>query len=1058
MDVLKRIFFSTTTMGILLLIFLSSIGIATFIENGDSTEAAKISVYNAFWFELVLMWLTANLIFNTIRYRMWRWSKVTVLTFHLSFVVIILGAGISRYTGEEGIIKVAENEAVNYMFSAEPYLNITGINLDGTQNSVEMQKWFAVSTPSSNDFQLNFPTTDGSSLVFDYVAFIPNAIDTIKQAEKGGMEILELMVDGKIHFLADKGMIALREDLFVSFNNDTKSSAIQITSYMGDLFVTSPYDGLYKNMESLTVEDRSNAGGIVMDSLSRDEKHPFNVRTLYNFDGAQIVMKKFHDGVNLSLKSAGSKGEGIDALVMNAVNGETTRQIVLKGGKGRPGIPFPFMINGMQYMAKYGSKIIPLPFQIGLKDFRLLNYPGSNSPSSFESDIVLEDTINGVTISQTILMNHVMDYRGYRIFQSSYDSSLPSGESNITLLSVNVDFWGTWVTYTGYLLMALGFVFTLMFKTSRFRELSRTLKKIRKQKAALTLLFLLGSSIAFSQDPNYTPVPITHAEQASKICVQDMKGRIKPLHTLATEVMRKISKRDNYEDQNAVQVFLGMTFRPDHWQEVPLIWVRNNEIRKKIGISGSYASFTDFTYIDGDEVKIKLEVDQATAFNTPESGRNAYQKEVIKTFDKLILLTGIFNKQGLKIFPVLGDDNLTWSSGTEPVISSIPTSIDSLSALQLLVAYEVVLNKGWNEGDWTGAERLVKQVGEYQLAVAGDIIPSAYRIDMEIAYNEAGTLDKIYHYYLSAGVLILVFELFFILLVFKSAKVNTALRKISKIVGYFFIGIVLLLALWQGYTLGIRWYISGHAPWSTGYEALSFIGFMCVIAGLIFAKGSKLTLGVSILLGGILLMTAHHSNYDPDIGNLVPVLKSYWLMIHVAVITSSYAFLGLGAMLGFISLLLHIFRFKANFKTVTLSIAEITFVSEMAITIGLIMAAVGTFLGGVWANESWGRYWGWDSKETWALVIVLTYALILHFRFIPGMKSKLLFNSVSVIAFASVLMTFFGVNFYLSGLHSYAQGDAPPFPMWATITITMVGLIIALAVFRNSRTKQPIDQ
>ena len=1050
MSVLKRIFLSTTTMGVLMFVFLASIGIATFIENSDSTEAAKILVYNASWFEAVLALLAVNLCYNTIRYRMWRWQKIATLIFHLAFIVIITGAGISRYTGEEGVIKVSEFEAVNYMYSAEPFLRITGLNEDGTQSTVEMQKWLASSTQSENAFEIDFPAGQDEEVKFEYKGFVPNSIEKPMEVDGGGLEILEIVIEGNTHFLVDGGILALTSDLYLSFNNDSKTSAVQVTSDMGELYVQAPYDGLSKNMEELSIEDRSNSAGLIMDTLVRDTKHRFRLRHLYNYQGVQLVMRKRHQNSRIELRSSPIKDEGIDALVIEVSSETNSRQLVLKGGKGRQGIPSPFIFNGKQFIASYGSKEVPLPFQVGLKDFRLMTYPGSSSPSSFESDIVLEDSLNGVKLERTILMNHVMDYGGYRMFQSSYDSSLPDGDPNISILSVNKDFWGTWITYCGYLLMAIGFVTSLFFRPSRFRELSRLLRKTRKKKLTLTIAFALISLCCFSQDPNYQPVPEAYAEKAARICVQDINGRIKPLQTLATEVLRKVAKKDSYDEQNAVQVFLGMTFRPDHWQDVPIIWVRNEDVRKKIGVSGSYAAFTDFTTPGEDgRVIIKLEDDHNAAFQTPESSRNAYQKEVIKTFDKLILLTNVFNKNTLKIFPVIGDKNNSWSAGTEPDLAQIKTGIDTLSALQLLVAYEVTMRKGWEEGDWEGAAKLLSQIEEYQREVASQLMPSPDVIEMEISYNKQRTLDKLYRYYFLFGILILLIEIIFIVTSLRNQKVHRWFRILATIA----IG---SLATWHLYALGARWYISGHAPWSNGYEALTFIGFMSVLAGLIFSKGSRLTIGASALLGGILLMTAHHSNYDPDISNLVPVLKSYWLMIHVAVITGSYGFLGLGAILGFISLLLYIFRGKRNFQRVNLNIDEITFIAEMTITIGLIMAAVGTFLGGVWANESWGRYWGWDAKETWALVIVLWYAIVLHLRFIPGMKGKFLFNVLSMWSYWTVLMTFFGVNYYLSGLHSYAKGEAPPFPLWATLTIIGLTLFTVVAAIMHSRSKKYI--
>jgi len=199
-------------------------------------------------------------------------------------------------------------------------------------------------------------------------------------------------------------------------------------------------------------------------------------------------------------------------------------------------------------------------------------------------------------------------------------------------------------------------------------------------------------------------------------------------------------------------------------------------------------------------------------------------------------------------------------------------------------------------------------------------------------------------------------------------------------------------------------------------------------------------------------MTAGHSSYDPQLTNLQPVLKSTWLIIHVACITISYGFLGLGFILGLINLFTYLGLTNSNKNRLKLVIKELTYINEITLTIGLMLATIGTFLGGVWASESWGRYWGWDAKETWALVIVLVYAAILHFRIIPKMQSKFTFNVASVLAFSTVLMTFVGVNYYLSkGLHSYARGETPAFPLWAWITIFLVFILIFGAKYKNKK-------
>jgi cytochrome c-type biogenesis protein CcsB len=280
----------------------------------------------------------------------------------------------------------------------------------------------------------------------------------------------------------------------------------------------------------------------------------------------------------------------------------------------------------------------------------------------------------------------------------------------------------------------------------------------------------------------------------------------------------------------------------------------------------------------------------------------------------------------------------------------------------------------------------------------------------------------------------------------RSKLVGTLLNVFTVILGLAF--------LYHTFGIGLRWYLTGHAPWSNGYETLVFVAWGGLLAGFSFARNSKITLASTALMAFFILMTAGHSMYDPQLTNLVPVLKSYWLIIHVATLTISYGFLGSGFILGLINMLLYWFKSKNNHKRLHLTIKELTYISEMNLSIGLALATIGTFLGGVWANESWGRYWGWDAKETWALVIVVAYAVVLHLRLIPKLKGAFTFNVASIIAFGSVIMTFVGVNYYLTkGMHSYGAGDTPVFPLWAWGIIFSVILLVVGAWFRENRFK-----
>ncbi|MDD2279738.1 MAG: cytochrome c biogenesis protein CcsA, partial [Bacteroidales bacterium] len=265
------------------------------------------------------------------------------------------------------------------------------------------------------------------------------------------------------------------------------------------------------------------------------------------------------------------------------------------------------------------------------------------------------------------------------------------------------------------------------------------------------------------------------------------------------------------------------------------------------------------------------------------------------------------------------------------------------------------------------------------------------------------------------------------------------------------LAIVLILGfIAQTFAIGLRWYIAGRAPLSNGFESLVYVSWAAMLAGFMFAIRSRVVLPATALLSTLILFVAHLSWMDPEITNLVPVLKSYWLTIHVAVITASYGFFGLGAILGLFNISLYAFQTKKNFANIDRHIKSITVINELNLTLGLYLLTIGSFLGAVWANESWGRYWGWDPKETWALITMLVYAFVLHMRLIPSFKSTFALNFGSLIGIGSVLMTYFGVNYYLSGLHSYAGGDPVPVPRWLFFVVT--GLIsLSLFAWYNNR-------
>ena len=286
--------------------------------------------------------------------------------------------------------------------------------------------------------------------------------------------------------------------------------------------------------------------------------------------------------------------------------------------------------------------------------------------------------------------------------------------------------------------------------------------------------------------------------------------------------------------------------------------------------------------------------------------------------------------------------------------------------------------------------------------------------------------------------------LYFLFIVFDIFSDNSIVKRIMKYALILFKSSIFILFIVHTIGLIARWFISGHAPWGDAYESMIYVAWATMGVGLLFAKKSDLTVASTAFVSSMILMIAHWNWMDPSIANLVPVLDSYWLMIHVSVIVGSYGPFTLGMILGIVSLILMVFLTKNNKEIIKLKLKELTIINELSLTVGLIMLTIGNFLGGMWANESWGRYWGWDPKETWALISILIYAFVLHMRLIPKLRGNWLFNLMSIIAFASIMMTYFGVNFYLVGLHSYASGDkviTPNFVYWSIVFVFVLAII-----------------
>lgn len=1019
---IKNILFSTKLTALLLLVFAAAIGVATFIENDFGTPAAKNVVFNTKWLELVLLLLTINLIGNIFRYKMFQKSKLAILMFHLAFILVLIGAGITRYIGFEGLMRLREGETSNVIVSEQTYLQF---KVDNQKVQYTFEKPLFLNPLYNQKFDVNFHF-ENNDIHVKFKEFIPNSVDTVVDIENGKklLEIVTVGEGGRVSRYIESGTTRFFGDFPVAFNDNTLSEAIKINETENGLTVLSPYDIQFLSM------DNQSTGIIVRDSLQ-----PFVGRRLYTVGGVQLVFKELHSSAEIKKISAPKDVRGEDALVVDVVCEESTNEVTLFGGKGYTSRNTIFQLKGLNFSLAYGSKEIILPFNIRLDDFHLEKYPGSMSPSSYESKVTLSDNRNGKTFSQLVYMNNVLDYDGYRFFQSSYEQ-----DELGSILSVNHDYWGTIVTYIGYFFLMLGMALTLISKKSRFNSLRNSIKNIRLKREAFTLLFFATVSVGFAQNnphqtSEYVVIDEAHAEKFGKLLVQDAGGRIKPLQTLTSEVMRKVMRSEEFQNMNSNQVILSMMYNPGYWQKQAMIKVSHPELEKKLKAIDNYASFVNFFDKDFNYILAK-DADEANRKKPAE--RSKYDKEVIAVDERANICFMVYQGAMLRIFPKDGDTNNTWYSGLD---YKNFTSHDSIFVKSIGTLYFAAINESFATKKWQAADSILNHISDFQHKFGGLVIPKQSKIDTEILYNKIQIFDRLFKYYVFTGLLMM----FFLLSDIFSAK-KWKLKIVFGLSVFLFI-----LFLLHTIGLGARWYISGYAPWSNGYESMIYIAWATLLAGFLFSKTSKMALAATAILTSLILMVAHLNWLDPEITPLVPVLKSYWLMIHVAVITASYGFLGLGALLGLLNLILMIVKSKNNKEKVSSTIKELTLINEMTLTIGVFLATAGTFLGGVWANESWGRYWGWDPKETWALVIMLVYAMILHMRFIPKANGKYLFNFLSVIGFSTVIMTYFGVNYYLSGLHSYAKGDPVPIPTFVPIIVGVILIIATIAFFRNRR-------
>ncbi len=1113
---------------VLLIVFGAAIGIATFLEARWGRDGAYEMVYAARWFEALLALLVVNLTLSLFHRAPYRARQLGFVLLHVSMIVILVGAGITRYFGYEGSMHIREGQSADFVYSSSDYVQaIRGdetqsfaqrlykpgpqnhartLALGGTSYKVGVSEYWPHYeeqwVPGANGIAaLSYTTRDAGGTVRETlfedsrgtignvpVSFTREPLSSRPATSRYGD--LRVRAGGEMctfPVLRGSGVLGTCGGwrfAQVEFHSDFKVGSSPadpdgpLTNPMVKLAITSPegqqgerllfalhpefsmnhaggsdgfaqLDLLYSVDHGIeigrgptsglvmrapfpvTVSDMSGAG---LREIPAGEVFPLQTKVFYSNQTAGLHLVPTDIQTSLVRSAGASDNPNAPAAVrLYAECGEERAEAVVTRGAN----PAEVTVCGETISLAYGPIVVPVPYSLTLEDFVLETYPGSDNPASYESFLKLTDARAGIQDRPVhIWMNNPLNHAGSKHFQSSYDQDRKG-----TILSVNHD-PGKWPTYIGYGLLTLGFLLILVrdlfwrqSNPDAMRASSPTKAREGAVVGAMALCGLLAAGTAQAQEPGHEGHdhgPGEHDNaghvvlnertraEAAQLIVQDFQGRMKPLDTLAREMSMKVTKSTHFEGRDPLDMLLAFAVQPTYWWSHPVIAVRNPGVQKLIGVSPDTRHVSAASLFENETYKLQDEVE--AAHRTPAGERDKTQQQLISFDERLHMLYLSLQGNTLRLYPVPGDANKTWLG-----ISEVAERLTPEQKTEYDAAFAGLFG-GLESGDQARVLEGIRLTRNLQHKYGADALPSGAAVKAELTLNKLQPFVWSTLPYL-AGFAVLMLAFFYGLL--KRDAKPWAWRH-----PLYLTGMVLFLAGLALHTYGyvLRWIASGRAPLSNGHESLLFIALAVGVAGLIFELASRQAAAGSLgaLLTAVVLGVSMMGTFDPAIGPLVPVLASYWLNIHVTIITASYGFLGLSALLGALTLVLFMVEATRR-RDFGPAVVKLDRLNVAVMTTGLGMLAIGTYLGGVWANESWGRYWGWDPKETWALVSILVYAAILHFRWIPALRSPFVQAACSLVAISSVVMTYFGVNYFLSGLHSYAAGDAARVPAWVYI-------------------------
>lgn len=636
-----------------------------------------------------------------------------------------------------------------------------------------------------------------------------------------------------------------------------------------------------------------------------------------------------------------------------------------------------------------------LPFNVVLNGFEIVYYKGTRAPMDYISQLSIATEQNSQDIKGEVAMNQIFSYNNYRFYQSGYDE-----DGQGTILSISHDPYGIGITYTGYALLLLTIILFFFNPHSRFRQLIKS--PLLRKSVTFCLLFIgltfsTACQAAASGKTQPKALPREVAAQLGDLYIL-YNNRICPLQTFARDFTIKLYGKSTYQGLTSEQVLTGWLFYYDDWKEEPVIRIKSTEACRLMGIEGSYASLKD--YISNlNEYKLESTLQQI------HSGEAVADKRGIEEAnEKFDIVSMVCTGALIKIFPCRATDgnSLEWYSQSD----QLPHNIDYEKATFIRQAMnyvnEMVVMKKYEE-----VGRVLDKVKQYQQKECVDALPSDSKFKAEKLYNQFDYTKLIAIACISIGLLAFIYY----------CRCMVAQRKINSAITIILNTLSAFTFIYLSVAIGLRGYVSNHLPLSNGFETMQFMAWCALVLTLLLQRKFRMAVPFGFLLCGLTLMVSMLGESNPQITQLMPVLVSPLLCIHVVVIMIAYSLLAFVMLNGVTAVILHYSQ-----KDCSTEIERLQVVNQLMLYPAVFLLTIGIFIGAVWANVSWGRYWGWDPKEVWALITMLVYAMALHPASLPLFRRPMFFHLFCIAAFLTVLVTYFGVNFLLGGMHSYANG------------------------------------